>query len=58
MLETSRLIPWDDLDCLESGEMTEFPLGPGLVLTPKDLRGETSLCFPMGIYYSGKTGGK
>lgn len=31
---------------------------PGLVLTPKDLRGETWVSvFPTGIYYSGKIGG-
>lgn len=37
------------LDFLEPGERTEVPLGPGLVLTPMDLQGESSASvFPHG----------
>lgn len=43
------LIPWGVLDFLKFGARTEVPLMPGLVLTPKDLQGETWVSvFPHG----------
>lgn len=43
------LIPWGVLDFLKFGARTEVPLMPGLVLTPKDLQGETRVSvFPHG----------
>lgn len=54
-----ELNPWGVLDFLKFGVRTEVPLMPGLVLTPKDLQGETRVSvFPQGYLLFWKNWGE